>query len=131
MALVLEGAVAQLAQAVEEDGAGERVAGLALVEDAAGAAALLGVVEPVEHEQGALDPTDLAQATGRPGSGAGKPASLRSMTEALTVPARIEAASRSVSSQCSSMARTLTGPATSGRSVGQGSSGDRRTAGVR
>ncbi|AWV19805.1 hypothetical protein A3862_29620 (plasmid) [Methylobacterium sp. XJLW] len=47
------------------------------------------------------------------------------MTEALTVPARIEAASRSVSSQSASMARTLTGPATSGRSVGHGSSGDR------
>ena len=31
MALVLEGAVAQFAEAVEEDGAGERVAGLALV----------------------------------------------------------------------------------------------------
>ncbi len=36
MALVLEGAVAQFAETVEEDGAGERVAGFALVEDAAG-----------------------------------------------------------------------------------------------
>src|SRR3546814_5380381 len=51
MALVLEGAVAQFAEPVEEDGAGERVAGLALVEDAAGAAPLVWIVEPVEHER--------------------------------------------------------------------------------
>src|SRR3546814_6642274 len=64
MALVLEGAVAQFAEPVEEDGAGERVAGLALVEDAAGAAPLVGIVEPVEHEQCALDPSNLAQGAG-------------------------------------------------------------------
>ena len=49
MSLVLEGAVAQLVKAVEENGAGERIAGLALVEDAARAASLLGIVEPGEH----------------------------------------------------------------------------------
>src|SRR3546814_15459871 len=64
MALVLEGAVAQFAEPVEEDGAGERVAGLALVEDAAGAAPLVWIVEPVEHEQCALDPSNLAQGAG-------------------------------------------------------------------
>ena len=64
MALVLESAVAQFAEAVEEDGAGERVAGLALVEDAAGATPLVGIVEPIEHEEGALDPPDLAQCAG-------------------------------------------------------------------
>ena len=37
--LVLEGAVAQLAEAAEEDGAGERVPGLALVQAALGAPA--------------------------------------------------------------------------------------------
>ncbi len=62
--LVLERAVAQLAQSVEENGARERVAGLALVEDETGAASLLGIVESVEHEQGALDPPDLAQRAG-------------------------------------------------------------------
>ncbi|MDG5973458.1 hypothetical protein JAGODDHD_04228 [Sphingomonas paucimobilis] len=64
MALVLEGAVAQFAEAVEEDGAGERVAGLALVENAAGATTLVGIIEPVEHEQGAFDPTYLPQRAG-------------------------------------------------------------------
>ena len=58
--LVLEGAVAQFAKPVEEDGAGESVAGFTLVEDAARAASLLGIVEPVEHEQRALDAPDLA-----------------------------------------------------------------------
>lgn len=61
MALVLECAVAQFAEAVEKDGAGERIAGFTLVEDAAGATPLFGIVEPVEHEQGALDPPELAQ----------------------------------------------------------------------
>src|SRR3546814_8526871 len=61
MELVLEGAVAQFDEPVEEDGAGERVAGLDLVEDDAGAAPLVGIVEPVEHEQCALDPSKLAQ----------------------------------------------------------------------
>ena len=64
MALVLEGAVAQFAKPVEEDGTGERVAGLTLVEDAAGAAPLFGIVEPVEHEQGAFDPPYLSQRAG-------------------------------------------------------------------
>ena len=40
--LVLEGAVAQFAEPVEEDGAGERVAGFARVEDGVGAATQIG-----------------------------------------------------------------------------------------
>jgi len=64
MSLILQCAVAQLTEAVEEDGAGERVAGPALDEDAAGTTPLLGIVESVEHEQGTLDPPDLAQRTG-------------------------------------------------------------------
>ena len=64
MALVLESPVAQFTEPVEEDGASERVAGLTLVEDAAGTASLLGIVEPVEHEQGALDPPDFTQCAG-------------------------------------------------------------------
>lgn len=36
IALVLEGTVAQFAKAIEEDGTGERVAGLVLVKDATG-----------------------------------------------------------------------------------------------
>ena len=59
--LVLEGAVAQLAKPFEEDGAGERVAGFALVEVGVGAATQIGIVEPIEHEHGALDAPDLAE----------------------------------------------------------------------
>ena len=51
MALVLECAVAQFTEPIEGDGAGERVADLALVENAAGTTPLLRIVEPVEHEQ--------------------------------------------------------------------------------
>ncbi len=64
MTLVLENSVAQLAEPIEEDCKGKRIARLALVKDAAGAASLFWIVEPVEHEQGALDSSDLAQHAG-------------------------------------------------------------------
>lgn len=64
MPLVLEGAVAQLAEAVEEYGSRERIAGLSLIEVRAGATPKLWIVRPVEHEQGSLDPPDLSQAPG-------------------------------------------------------------------
>ncbi len=51
MALVFEGPVAQFAAAFEKDGADERVASLAL-ENAAGSAMLVGIVELVEHGTG-------------------------------------------------------------------------------
>ncbi len=62
--LVLEDAVAQLAESVEEDGAGERVVGLALVKVGVGALAQVGIVKLVEHEQGAFDLSDLTQGAG-------------------------------------------------------------------
>lgn len=62
--LVLKDAVAQFAEPIEEDGAGECVAGLAFVEVGIGAAMQICVIEPVEHEQGAFDPPDLAQGAG-------------------------------------------------------------------
>ena len=64
--LVLVRAVADLAQAVEEDGVGERVAGLPLVEAVLRATAKLGAPQPVEDEEHALDPADLAQPGGEP-----------------------------------------------------------------
>ena len=46
--LVLEGSVAQFAEAMEEHGPGERVAGLALVQAGVGAPAQVAAAEPVE-----------------------------------------------------------------------------------
>src|SRR3546814_18430626 len=54
--LVFEPPVAQLAELVEEECAGERVAGLALVESGLGAAAQVEIAQPVEHEDRAPDP---------------------------------------------------------------------------
>jgi ubiquinone biosynthesis protein UbiJ len=81
--------------------------------------AQLGIVGPIEQDQGALAPPALAQgACDRVLARiAGEVAQ---HTDARTVSALIEGASRSVSSQSSSMAQRLTVPATSGRSVGQG-----------
>ena len=61
MPLVLEGAVAQLAQTVEEDCPSKSVACLALVQVGARSPAQLRVVQPVEHEEGALDSADFAK----------------------------------------------------------------------
>jgi hypothetical protein len=50
--------------AVEEDRAGQAVAGFAAVELAGGAAPQLGVLDPVEGEQRPLQPAELAQRGG-------------------------------------------------------------------
>src|SRR3546814_2272579 len=59
--LVFEPPVAQLAELVEEECAGERVAGLALVESGLGAAAQVEIAQPVEHEDRALDPPNRSE----------------------------------------------------------------------
>ena len=61
VALLLETAVADFAQAVEEHGAGQRVARLALVQPGMHAAAQLDALQPVQDEQRALDASQLAQ----------------------------------------------------------------------
>jgi hypothetical protein len=61
IALLLETAVADFAQAVEEHGAGQRVAGLAFVQLGMHAAAQLDALQPVQDEQRALDAAQLAQ----------------------------------------------------------------------
>ena len=60
VALVFEGAVADFAEAMEEHGAREGVARLALVEAGVGPPAQGGVADPVEREQRALQPPDFA-----------------------------------------------------------------------
>src|SRR5450755_3853874 len=56
--LVLEGTVADFPLAVEEDGPAQRVAGLALVEAGMAAFAQGRVGQPLQREQGALDPAE-------------------------------------------------------------------------
>ena len=67
--LVLAGAVAQLAEAVEEEGALEDVMRLALVEPDLRAALQVTIGQPVEDEERALDPPDLAQSPHRSKNG--------------------------------------------------------------
>jgi hypothetical protein len=61
MLLRLGGSVAQATEAMEADGAGERIAGLALVEFGGCLAPERRLFQPVEGEQRALDAADLAQ----------------------------------------------------------------------
>ena len=62
--LVLVGAVADFAEPMDEDRPRQAVAGLALVEFLAGRAAQFGILDPVEREQRALQPSQLAQRRG-------------------------------------------------------------------
>jgi len=63
--LVLESAVSSLAELAEEDGAGERVARLALVQSRLGTAAQVQVAQPVQHEHRAFEPSHLSQRNGQ------------------------------------------------------------------
>ncbi len=61
VALILETAVAHLAQSVEEHGSGERIAGFPLVEPGMDTAAQFDVLQPVESEQRALHSAYLSE----------------------------------------------------------------------
>ena len=65
VALLLETAVADFAQAVEEHRAGQRVARLALVQSGMHTAAQLDALQPVQDEQCALDASQLTQGDGQ------------------------------------------------------------------
>ena len=65
VALLLEAAVADFTQAVEEHGAGQRVARLAFVQPGMHAAAQLDALQPVQDEQCALDASQLTQGDGQ------------------------------------------------------------------
>ena len=58
-------AVADFAALMKADGTFQRVMGLVLVEPDLGAALQIGVQNPVDHEQGPLDATVLAQSRGQ------------------------------------------------------------------
>lgn len=64
MLLVLIGAVSDLAEAVEEDRTGEAVARLTFVEFLAGGAPQFRALDPVQGEEGALQPAQFAQSRG-------------------------------------------------------------------
>jgi hypothetical protein len=64
--LLLKAAVADLAKSAEIDGTGPRVARFALVEPEMGAAAEVGVLDPIKREQRALDAADLARRLRKP-----------------------------------------------------------------
>src|SRR5580658_8144095 len=59
--LVFVGAVADLAEPMDEDRTGQAVASFALVQLLAGFAAQLGFADPVEREQRALQPSQFPQ----------------------------------------------------------------------
>ena len=65
IALLLETAVADFTQAVEEHGTGQCVAGFALVQPGMHTAAQLDALQPVEDEQRTFDAAQLAQGDGQ------------------------------------------------------------------
>lgn len=60
VALLLEATVTDLAQSTEEYGAGQRIAGFALVQPGMHAATQPHVLQPVQNKQRALDAAQLA-----------------------------------------------------------------------
>ncbi len=65
-ALVVEGTVLDQTRAVEAHRAAQRVLGLTLVQTDRHAATELGALQPVQHEQRAVDAADLAPPPGQP-----------------------------------------------------------------
>jgi len=59
--LLLEAAVADLTQSVEEDSSGQRIAGFPLVQAGMDSSTLLDALQPVQDKQGALDSPQLTQ----------------------------------------------------------------------
>ena len=70
-ALVLKGAIANFALAMEEHRAPERVAGLAFVEAGVATLAQVGIREPLQGEQRPFDPAERAQGARQGVAGAG------------------------------------------------------------
>ena len=58
---MVEGAVADFAETVEEHGSGEGVVYFAFVQAVVHASSQVDALEPVEDEQGAFDPSDFAE----------------------------------------------------------------------
>jgi hypothetical protein len=110
--LVLVGAVADLAEAMDEDSPRQAVACFALVEFPAGLTAQFRIPQPVEGEQRAFQPSQLAQRRGEAVL-LRVEASCRKIKEAATVPLWIEAVTRRISGQWARMSAVLMRPAIS------------------
>ena len=117
MLLVLIGSVTDFAEAMQEHGTRQAIAGLALVELLPSRAAQFGIVDPVEREQCALMRPSSRRAAARPFC-RGYEASCRMMSDAVTVPVRMDAMIRRISDQWARMSSTLMRPAIIGSSAG-------------
>src|SRR5215471_3820285 len=115
--LVLVCAVPDFTKPVDEDRPSQAVARLTFVEFAAGPAAQFRILQPVERGQCALQPSRSRSAAATP-FWRGYDAIWRRMSEAVTVPVRMEAATRRMSGQCARISATLMRPAISGSSEG-------------
>jgi hypothetical protein len=115
--LVLIRTVADFAEPIEEHCATERVLLLAFIEADVAAAPQFWVLQPIQREQGSLELAELAQCL----SESVLPriaASLRRMTDAVTVPVLIDISNRKMSCQWSWICFILTWPATKNSSSG-------------
>src|SRR5690242_2066262 len=117
MLLIFVGAVANFPEPMDEDGARQAVARLALVKLTVRLPAQSRVLEPIKREQGALEPTQFTQCRGhtvlsRVGGQLAHDQGSRHRA------VRIEAATRKISAQWVRISATLMRPAISGPSVG-------------
>ena len=119
MLLVLVGAVADFAEAMDEHCARQAVAGLAFVEFLSGCAAQLGGVDPVEREERPLQAPNSRRVAATPFC-RGYDASCRMISDAVMVPmpVQVEAMTRRISDQWAGMISTLIRPAIIGSSAG-------------
>jgi hypothetical protein len=109
ISLIFEGAVTDFAEAMKEYRPGERVASLTFVESGARPPPQRRVADPIEGEEGTFETVDFPERLGQSILLA-RAASRRINADGATVPALIDAARRSVSSQFSPMIRKSTVP---------------------
>jgi len=114
--LIFVCAVADFAETMDEDRPCETVARFAFVEFLSGPASQIGVVDPVESEERARRPSSRSAAA-TPFC-LGWDASWRMISDAVTVPPRMEAAILRISAQCARIRGISMRPAIRGSRVG-------------
>jgi len=117
--LCLDRAISQPAEAMKADGASEGIPGLAFVELRGRLPPKCRQLEPVEHEQCALDPTDFAQGPRQAVLTRISSEALQEQSEALAAPVRTEVANRRTSFQWAAINFSSTRPAMNGSNTGQ------------